>query len=589
MFRFLRLLIQLLVFSSPLVAEIQYSVSFKGIHDKNLLETLGSHSQSSILENRPPNSKLALKRRAEEDIPIIKEILNHDGYYKPLVYLELQDEKDKVKVIFSINKGPLFTLSSFQIKGMPKDFEITENELEAAGIQPGSALKTNNFIKIKNTILKNLRNNGYPFSKASPPQIEINIENTSGKISLIVSSGPRLRFGECYIKGNYKVKNTFIREKISWKRGEWFSLQKVSDTQKTLEKSGLFNHVKISYPKIAKKQDEDELPISIDLEEGKFRTIGAGLSYSTHKGPGITAEWQHRNIGSLGNLLTASGFIAEKERHLKVGYKHFNFFKKNQTFNTYIEDGKEKIKAYTNTYQIIKLGIDSPLPEEIIRLQYGLEFTNEKASRSNNDTRFLLISFPISIFLKKTNELFYPSKGERILYSVKPSFDLKDDSIQFMLQQMKFSYYFPLWKKNNISGSFSLQLASLIGQETEKLPPPNRIYAGSEESLRGYSYMTVSPLSSSGIPIGGRSMLIYSFESHIPIIDGISSDLFFEMGNVFDSSWPKWDKKLLKSTGFSLNYHTPVGPLSATLAFPLDKRGNLDKTLQAYLSFAKTF
>ena len=152
-----------------------------------------------------------------------------------------------------------------------------------------------------------------------------------------------------------RLKIFLLEKKISWKRGEWFSLQKVSDTQKALEKSGLFTHVKITYPKKAQTVDGNELPISIDLEEGKYRTIGAGLSYSTHKGPGVTAEWQHRNIGSIGNLLTASGFIAEKERHLKVGYKHFNFFKKNQTFNTYIEDGKEKVKAYTNTYQIIKL------------------------------------------------------------------------------------------------------------------------------------------------------------------------------------------------------------------------------------------
>ena len=589
MFRFRILLIQLLIFSSSLLAEIEYSVSFKGVHDKSLIESLNSHSQSFILKNRPPTSELALKRRAEEDIPIINEILNHNGYYEPTVSLELQPEKDKIRVIFFINKGPLFTLSSFQIEGLPDGFEITESELDTAGIQPGSALKTNNFITIKNILTKKLRNNGYPFSKTSSPQIEINLKNTSGRVTLIVSSGPHLRFGEYSIHGNNKVKNIFIREKISWNRGEWFSLQKVSDTQKALEKSGLFTHVKITYPKKAHTVDGNELPISIDLEEGKYRTIGAGLSYSTHKGPGVTAEWQHRNIGSVGNLLTASGFIAEKERHLKVGYKHFNFFKKNQTFNTYIEDGKEKVKAYTNTYQIIKLGMDTPLPENIIRLQYGLEFTNEQASRSNNDNRFLLVSLPISIYWKKTNEKFYPSKGERILYSVKPSFDLKDDRIQFMLQQMKLSYYFPIWEKNKISGSFSLQLASLIGQDTEKLPPPNRIYAGSEENLRGYSYMTVSPLSSSGNPVGGRSMLLYSFGSHIPIVDGVSGGLFFEMGNVFNSSWPKLDRKLLKSTGFSLNYHTPAGPLSATLAFPLDKRSNLDKTLQAYLSFAKTF
>ena len=213
MFRFRILLIQLLIFSSSLLAEIEYSVSFKGVHDKSLIESLNSHSQSFTLKNRPPTSELALKRRAEEDIPIIKEILNHDGYYEPTVSLELQPEKDKIRVIFSINKGPLFTLSSFQIEGLPDGFEITESELDTAGIQPGSALKTNNFITIKNILTNKLRNNGYPFSKTSSPQIEINLKNTYGRVTLIVSSGPHLRFGEYSIHGNNKVKDIFIREK----------------------------------------------------------------------------------------------------------------------------------------------------------------------------------------------------------------------------------------------------------------------------------------------------------------------------------------------------------------------------------------
>lgn len=57
----------------------------------------------------------------------------------------------------------------------------------------------------------------------------------------------------------------------------------------------------------------------------------------------------------------------------------------------------------------------------------------------------------------------------------------------------------------------------------------------------------------------------------------------------FEETFPKIGTVLLRSWGLGMRYHTPVGPLRLDVAFPMDRRRDVDQSFQVYLSIGQGF
>ena len=118
---------------------------------------------------------------------------------------------------------------------------------------------------------------------------------------------------------------------------------------------------------------------------------------------------------------------------------------------------------------------------------------------------------------------------------------------------------------------------------------PYRFYGGSAHALRGYKYHTVSPYGEKNTPIGGKSILVGSVEARYRATKQFAVAAFYDVGNVYEYFIPQLDKKILRSWGLGLRYHTPIGPFRFDLAFPLDKRADIDHAYQFYVTLGHSF
>jgi outer membrane translocation and assembly module TamA len=88
-----------------------------------------------------------------------------------------------------------------------------------------------------------------------------------------------------------------------------------------------------------------------------------------------------------------------------------------------------------------------------------------------------------------------------------------------------------------------------------------RYFLGGATNLRGWGRFDVSPLSGSGLPIGGQTMMNFSGEVRVPLTGSMGGVLFLDGGNVWRDPWDFNLNDLRYDVGVGLRYNTRIGPL----------------------------
>src|ERR1700733_2499011 len=127
--RLLFFCVYLLLFSMPyLESANDYRVHFQGIENQELLQLIKSASQLSYLQDNPPKTSTALRRRAEGDIPNIESALQSQGYYSSRVEFNINCNITPNVVTILIDPGEVYFFGNVTI--LPKSLNIAIDKLE---------------------------------------------------------------------------------------------------------------------------------------------------------------------------------------------------------------------------------------------------------------------------------------------------------------------------------------------------------------------------------------------------------------------------------------------------------------------------
>jgi outer membrane translocation and assembly module TamA len=104
---------------------------------------------------------------------------------------------------------------------------------------------------------------------------------------------------------------------------------------------------------------------------------------------------------------------------------------------------------------------------------------------------------------------------------------------------------------------------------TAVVPFFKRYFLGGSTSLRGWGRYDVSPLTDSGLPIGGLSLVETSAELRLPVGESLSLVGFVDAGNAWVSPGDIDLGDLRVSIGPGVRYATPVGPVRLDFGYQL--------------------
>ena len=109
-----------------------------------------------------------------------------------------------------------------------------------------------------------------------------------------------------------------------------------------------------------------------------------------------------------------------------------------------------------------------------------------------------------------------------------------------------------------------------LGDPEIKIPFFKRYFLGGATNLRGWGRYEVSPLSGSGLPVGGFSFMNFSTELRTSLWRNFGAVIFLDGGNVWGSKWNFDLNDLRYDIGPGLRYQTPIGPIRADVGFQLN-------------------
>ncbi len=561
-------------FAILMAERISYVVNFVGLEDPETLEALKSASQLIALQKKKPSSAQALKFRAESDFPSLLKILQNYGYLEA----ELDLQMEKLQVLYAVN---------IQISPGPR-YQIEKYEALPAlelGLCLEGPLIAQKILDTDLKLLKLLSEKAYPFAAIKKREIIADGETKTAKVLVEVEKGPLSYFGPVTVNGLKNVRPQFVEKKLEWEEKQPYNSRIVSDVQKELMDTGLFNSVYITHPQIP--DENQSLPMNVDLVEAKHKSINVAASFQMTYGPGIAFGWENRNLGGMGRKLSLSLDLAQHNHSGTASLISPDFARPGQDFMIQAEAASEEVTAFDDRNYHLLVQIQRPFGESL-KGSLGVKPEVMKIKKSAGNGTFFVLQVPFSLKYSTSDNALHATSGNSFEYQAVAALNIKEKSNPYLSQNFTYCSYIPMFNKDFLVLAQRVCLQTIFSSTLDVIPVPKRILGGSEDILRGYRYATVSPLEN-GLPLGGRSAIYYSLEPRFRFSESIGIVPFFDFGNVFNSSLPDFKGKWVKSLGLGFRYFSFLGPLRIDLAFPLDRRQDLDPSWWIFASVGQSF
>src|ERR1700680_2736834 len=98
-------------------ADLNYRAEITGAEDSDLADLLDKISELKTLEDNPPASEEALRRRADRDLGRLADAAHSLGYWDAEFSYDLDTDADPAKLTVKVTPGPLYHVGAVNVLG----------------------------------------------------------------------------------------------------------------------------------------------------------------------------------------------------------------------------------------------------------------------------------------------------------------------------------------------------------------------------------------------------------------------------------------------------------------------------------------
>lgn len=530
------------------------------------------------------------RSRFDADLQRIQAFYADRGYPDARVTgfdVKLNDKQDAVDVTVTIAEGDPVTVAGITFVG----FEIVP-AAHLDGLKNRLPLKVGNprdrqlVVAVHELAVNELKDHGFPYAKVAT----VEEDGTGKEVSLTFTAEPGklAHVGTVEIVGNESVSSRVIERQLTFKPGDLYRRSVVQDSQRRLYGMELFQFANVE--PLNPELQLEEVPVRVTVAEGKHQRVNFGVGYGTEEKARVDAEYHHVNF--LGDARSAGARVrwSALDRGIRFDFTQPYFFRPH--FSLGIE--AQQWYTYTPAYRSLVRGAKATVTHrQSQRTSWAASFASGHDSSA--------IASNVLTDLKLRNDLIAlgldPRTGEQRGELDAIGFDLQHSTADNILDARRgyqvafhteqagrflpgtFKYfslsadarqYLPIGDAVVLASRVQIGSIDAPANDLTSVPFAKKYFLGGATTVRGWGRYEISPLSGSGLPIGGNSLLAISEELRAQLRGKFGGVLFFDAGNVWAEGWGLKLGDLRYAVGPGLRYQTPVGPVRLDLGYQIN-------------------
>ena len=601
------LLLALVAFGRPAVAQdgaaqdgaaqdgakpgFAYTVRFDGMDDAG--ELAGLVRDSSALASKagdPPPSRAGLRRRADDDLARFDSAARSLGYYDAqFAYAIRPPERPGAPpvVVVTGDPGQLYRIAGIEIRAVDDRSPAVGVELSRRrlGLEIGGAARAADVVAADAAVLRLLHERGHPLATSGERTVLIDRDSKQMTVTFRVDSGPAARFGDVTVSGAESVDRNYALRRLPWRYGDTADVRLIERGRRQLSATGVYESVGVRFGE--KVGADGLLPVLVTLTERPPRSIGAGISASTSEGFGANAFWTHRNLFGGAERLDVDGRVSQVETSLTSELRLPDILYSNQDF--IVSGGL--IEQATDSFDSRKVRVGGRFERrvnDIWSVDYGAVLERSRIDDAGTESQYTLVGLPVGTTVDTSDDLLNPTEGGRTQLRFTPYLESLGSTISFYSMTARHSQYVALDRDGDLVLAGRAAVGSIIGASTTNIPADKRLYAGGSGSVRGYGLQKIGPLDAADEAVGGRSLVEVGAELRWRVYGDFGIVPFIDGGQIYDDETPDLGQELQWAAGLGFRYFTPIGPIRADFAVPINRRSSDDR-FQVYFSLGQAF
>ena len=533
------------------------------------------------------------KKILKTDLETIHIFYKNEGYLKAAVsnyQLKKDTLKKKVEIFIEINEGPLYKIKKIDFIGN-KNLDLPFL-LKNIPIVTDKAFNILSLERTKIDIISLYHQKGF-----LDVQVRFTYEPLKREediaVNFLIEEKTRYKIGAIRIEGLVKTKEYIVKREFRFKKGEYYSISNLLETQKYLYRTGLFYSVNIKNT-AAVDGDSTKRDLLVKLKESEPGEFNVSLGYGSIEKIRLTSSVSYMNFFGRSYRGTILGRISNLEKRLETTLTDPWIFGIPVETSVGFEVASENQPSYDLLYYNYKLNFLKEFSYKFknsILLEHGTgKYTDikldvlDEANRDSIDISDSLLvillqnfnynidrsSIKFSLSRDQRDNIFNPKKGNYLESSIQYIggkanllfFETYKSVIKNKILKLSINYrdYFSITKSGLLASSLDFGIMSFFDSSDLIFLLSDLFYAGGPNSLRGFGYREVGPKDKNGIARGGKLKIVWNvIEYRQKILNFLDGALFIDAGNVWnnvdDFNW----NDIRFNYGLGVRLDSPIG------------------------------
>ncbi|AOV16730.1 outer membrane protein assembly factor BamA [Acidihalobacter aeolianus] len=553
-------------------------------HLRSLLD-VGIPPWWAFLSDRDKYSSERLNKSLEA---LRSQYLNH-GYIDFAInstQVALTPSHRHIYVDINIHEGDQYHITNVKLAGNLLYPKTELNKL--VHIKPGQIFSRKQVTDTIKALTELYGDHGYAFANINPIP-DINREKKTIGLTFFIDPGKRVYVNQIHFFGNKSTQGEVLRREMRQLEGAQYSTKLIDRSKIRLQRLPFIESVNVETQRVP--GSDDEVNLNVHVKERLAGSFVASVGYSQFEGVILSTSVSTNNFLGEGKAIQLGVNTSSINTLYQLNYRnpYYTLNGVSRSVNLYYQRTNTS-QVYVVDYSADRLGATVsygiPISEyDSLDASYGYQglkvlpgstpsqTVTDFVAKHGNDYNMLTLGLGYSH--DSRNRTVFPTEGN--LQTLKLSFVTPGSTIKYYKIGYDNQEYLPITHDLTLSMSGSLGYGAGYGG-THTLPFFDTYYTGGISSVAGYQDYSLGPQDPvSGLPIGGdvkvvgRMALIFP----MPFLKNSSSvrlSTFFDAGNVFASPQTYKTSDLRTSAGIGLEWLSPIGPLSFSVAKALNAR-----------------